>query len=104
MKQFSTGVPQELLKHSIPDYNSQYYNNRPVKMNQNYTYFSCEIGKNIYFLVCHRILGISLCVPWDEKGGKLLGAILPVSGTVASLTDKSPTARAEWKGFGAMSH
>ena len=47
--------------------NSQPNNSRPVWMNQNYTVF-CQIGKKKFFLVCCRILVISLCVPWDEKG------------------------------------
>ena len=43
-------------------------------MNQNYTFFLCvRSAKNrIHFLVCRRILGISLCVPRDEKGWKSL--------------------------------
>ena len=28
--------------------------------------------QKVYFVVCHRILVISLCVPWDEKGWKWL--------------------------------
>ena len=35
-------------------------------MNQNYTYFFCQIGKT-YFLVCHRILALSWCVPMMKK-------------------------------------
>ena len=35
-------------------------------MNQNYTYF-CQISKKIQFLVCRRILVISICAPDMEK-------------------------------------
>ena len=31
--------------------------------------FFCQISKTYVFFVCHRILVISLCVPWDEKVG-----------------------------------
>ena len=51
--------------------NSQHNNSRPVTMNQNYTYFLSD-WQNIHFLVCRRILIISLCVPWHEKGWRLL--------------------------------
>ena len=75
--QFSTGVPQEFLKHAIPSYlvrgtdsiplrlsnlkndNSQHNNSPPVVTNENYTYFLSDQQK-IYLLVCHRILVISL--------------------------------------------
>ena len=50
------------LRLSNKKNNSQHNNSRPVWINQ----------QNLYFLVCHRILVISLCVPWDEKGWKSL--------------------------------
>ena len=82
------GVPKEFLKHVLPDYlvrhinpfslilpnkndNSQHNNSYSVWMNQSYTYIFCQLGK-LCFLVCHRILVISLCVLWDEEGWKLL--------------------------------
>ena len=40
-------------------------------MNQNHTFFVSDKHK-IYFLVCCRILVISLCVPWDAEGWKSL--------------------------------
>ena len=79
-QQFSTGVLQEILKYVIPDYlirgtdffslrwsntkmtANQYNNSHLVWMDQNYT----------YFLLCHRILVINLCVPWNDKGCKSL--------------------------------
>ena len=75
---FSTGVLQEFLTHAIPDCvvrgtdlfslrllkkkndNSQHNSAPPVWTNQNYTYFLLDRQK-IYFLVCPRILVISLC-------------------------------------------
>ena len=84
-----TGVPREFLKHSIPDYlikgtdlftfrmsnlkndNSQYNNNCLAWINQNHTYFLSDQQKP-HFVVCHRILVVSLCVPWDKKGCKSL--------------------------------
>ena len=41
-------------------------------MDQNYTYF-CKIGKDCILCMCRRILVISLCVPWEDKGWKFLG-------------------------------
>ena len=40
-------------------------------MNQNFIYILSDRQK-IYFLVCCRILVISLCVPWDRKDWKSL--------------------------------
>ena len=51
--------------------NSHHNKSHSVWMNQNYAYF-CQISKKYILLVCHRILVISLCVPCDEKGQKLL--------------------------------
>ena len=83
-----TGVPQEFWKHAILDYlvrgtdlsslilsnkkndNSQHNKSCLVWMNQNYTYFFVDWQKN-FFLVCHTILVISLCVPWDDKRLKI---------------------------------
>ena len=64
------GVPQEFLKHAIPDYlvgtltsypldyqikkkpqnnNSQHNKSDLVLINQNYNYFFCQIGKSVLF-------------------------------------------------------
>ena len=83
-QQFSTLVLQELLKHAIPDYlisDTDLFSLR--LLNKTVTTANtigvwcerikiipifCQIGKNImYFSKCHRILVISLWVPWDEK-------------------------------------
>ena len=88
-QRFSTSVPQEFLKHVVPDYfvrgtdllslrlsnfKMTTANTTAVTwMNQNYTYFFVTLAKNVICcLVCCRILVISLCVPWDEKGWKTL--------------------------------
>ena len=42
----------------------------PSSVNQNYTYLFLSNQQKIYFLVCRRMLVISLCVPGDEKGWK----------------------------------
>ena len=55
------------------NYNSQPNNSHPIRMKQNYAFIFCQISKNynIFFLMCHRISVITLCVPWDEKGWKI---------------------------------
>ena len=81
-KAIFNSAPREFLKHAIPDYlvrgtdlfslktvkykndNSQRNNSHPVWINQNHTYIFDRSAK-IYFLVCRRILVISVCVPWD---------------------------------------
>ena len=48
----------------------------PPGVNESKLYlFFGQISKNIYFLVCHRISVISLCVPRDEKGWKIIGMV-----------------------------
>ena len=47
------------------------HNSCAVWMNQNYTIFFVRSAKHTYFLVCHRILVISLCVLWDKKRLKI---------------------------------
>ena len=81
---FSTSVSREFLKHAIPDYLvrvSELFFLKLSKKKQKTTANAtmevwCEWvkmvpnflsdGQKIYFLVCHRILVISLCLPWDK--------------------------------------
>ena len=88
-QQLSTTVPQEFLKHAVPDYLVRDINlfslNFQMKQWQQASstitiwsewikiipIFLSDRWK-IYFLVCCRILVISLWVPWDEKSWKLL--------------------------------
>ena len=49
--------------------NSQHNNSCPAWINQLYL-FSWPDWQKPYFLVCCRILVISLCGPWDAKGWK----------------------------------
>ena len=82
-----TGVPQIFLKHAIPDYlvrGTDLFTLRlsNIKMTTANTTIAvwCEWIKiilifsqqKIHFLVCRKILSISLCVPQDEKGQKWL--------------------------------
>lgn len=75
--QLPTHVPKGLLKHAITDYlvwgtdhfalrfsnkhndHRQHNNSCLVGINKNYTFF-CHIGKKYIFLLCHRILVISI--------------------------------------------
>ena len=81
-KRFSTDVLQEFLKHVMPAYlvggtdlfsftlsnkksnNSKNNSSCLVWMIWNCIYFFVRLAKSM-FLVCHRILVISLCVPWN---------------------------------------
>ena len=89
-QQFSTGVPLEYLKHAIPDHEvrdtdlfSLRLPNKKLTIASKAIAIWCEWIKiilvyflsdwqKVYFLMCCRILVISLCVSWDEKGSKSL--------------------------------
>ena len=79
-----TGVPQECLKHATPDYLVRGTNHlsfrlsnkkwqqptqqQPSSVNETKLHLLLVRSAKGKFLVCHRILVTSLCVPWDEKG------------------------------------
>ena len=85
-----TGMPQEFLKHAIPDYvvsgtdlsfrlsntkksdNSQHSHCCLVWMNQNYTHLFLSNQQKAHFLVCCRTVVVTLRVPWHEKGWESL--------------------------------
>ena len=87
-QRFSTGVLQEFLKHSMPDYSVKgpdlfFFRVSNKKMTTANTvaiwYERIKVipiflpdRQKIYFLVCYRILVIRLCVPRDVKGWKSL--------------------------------
>ena len=49
--------------------NSQHNNSDLVRTNRNYTYFFCQISKNVFFYMLQNLV-ISLCVLRGEKGWK----------------------------------
>ena len=84
-----TGVLQEFLKHAITDYivrstdlfSIKLSNLKKMTRPNTSVAVLCDWIKIIPIFVrsvkntlleCHRILVISLCVPWDEKGWKSL--------------------------------